>query len=224
MRWMPTLALVLLLGLGAAGLAAAQDEAAAEAAPAEAADMGVEVIPMSEADMAMSEEEAQQRVWWGNRSISKGNYIKFEKFVPDCPGICDRCDQNMICCDTGCPCEKCNYICDDCDNCMIWDKIFFDLDKSVLRSDGIAECEKILAYMNENPNVHVMIQGHTCDLAPDAYNVALGQRRANSVMHWLEEHGIPSYRMRTHTYGETTPWVGTEIRYLNRRAVVVVDK
>jgi len=214
MRWMHRTALAVLLGL-AAGTAAAQD---AE---------GVEVIEVVDYEAEASEapaEAAPADVWWGNRSISNGNYLKFEKFEPNCPGICDRCDENMICCDTGCPCEKCNYICDDCENCIIWDKIFFDLDKSDLRPEGIVECNKILEYMRLNPTVNVKVQGHTCDLAPDDYNIALGQRRADSVRQYLIDNGIAPHRIGTRTFGETTPWVGLEIRHLNRRAVVNAEK
>lgn len=175
-------------------------------------------------------------VWWGNRSIAYGNYIRFElgpagapraaaiEVDPNCPGDCKFCDENMICCKTGCKCERCQYICDDCSDCpaAYFDKIFFDLDRSVLRPEGREECDKIIEYLNMHPDKDVIIEGHTCDLAPDDYNVGLGQRRADSVQRYLVEHGVNSSRISIVTYGETQPWVGLEQRELNRRAIVIV--
>lgn len=151
-------------------------------------------------------------VWWGNRSISYGNYIKFNKVDAKCAG---PAQDDCIC--PGCVGADCPPPCDDAGP---WDKIFFDLDKSVLRPAGIVECEKILAYLNANPTKGVFIEGHTCDLAPDDYNIGLGQRRANAVREWLVSRGVDPARIQTRTFGETTPWVGLEQRDLNRRAIV----
>ncbi len=152
-------------------------------------------------------------VWWGNRWISYGNYIKFDKVDARCAGPATA---DCIC--PGCVGADCPPPCDDIGP---WDKIFFDLDKSVLRPAGIVECEKILAFLNANPTKGVFIEGHTCDLAPDDYNIALGQRRANAVREWLISRGVNPARLQTRTYGETTPWVGLDSRELNRRAVVI---
>ena len=187
-------------------------------------------------DTAESADGQAQGVWWGNRSISYGNYIRFERLDLNagrgaeldidagCPGECKFCDENLVCCTTGCQCEKCEYICDDCDDCPggYFDKIFFDLDKSVLRPEGREECDRVLAYLEAHPEKDIVIEGHTCDLASDDYNVGLGQRRARSVEQYLIEHGVNSSRIQTATYGETLPWVGLEQRELNRRAVVLV--
>ena len=175
------------------------------AEPAAAADanlMAEETAP--EAPAAPS----NQDVWWGNRSIAFGNYIKFEKS--------DAVRQPCI--------HGCYEPCGSCPECreMIFDKIFFDLDKSVLRPEGREECDKIVTYMNTLKDVDVIIQGHCCDLATDQYNVGLGQRRADSVKRYLTEHGIDPARMTTRTYGECEPWKGITERALNRRAVVIV--
>lgn len=166
--------------------------------------------------------EAGGDVWWGNRAVSYRNYIPIE--APDCVGDCTYCDKNMICCRTGCPCENCQYICDNCSDCppTTFDKIFFDLDQSVLRPDAIIECNKVLEYLRANPAKHVLIEGHCCDLATEVYNIGLGRRRAESVKQYLVQNGISADRILTETYGETRPWVGVEQRELNRRAIVIV--
>ncbi len=177
-----------------------------------------------EAEMLEGEPGIAPDVWWGNRSVAYGNYMKFDRIDAACEGICKYCTKDMICCQTGCPCESCQYICDDCDDCppMVFDKIFFDLDKAVLRPEGVAECARIAGYLNAHPEFDAIIEGHTCDLATDQYNIDLGSRRAESVKQCLIEHGVNSSRLSTRTYGEEQPWVGVEQRQLNRRAVVIV--
>lgn len=167
----------------------------------------------------------QQGVWWGNRAVSYRNYIPFEKVDAHCDGICTYCTPDMVCCETGCLCVSCQYICDDCDDCTpgLWDKIFFDLDKSDIRPDAIPELEKILAFLRQNPAETVLVEGHTCDLASDAYNMALGQRRANAVKNWLTARGIAPNRIETVTHGERRPWQPIPVRHLNRRAIVVAE-
>lgn len=153
-------------------------------------------------------------VWWGNRSIAWGNYIKFDK--PNPKACC--CDHRKVCV------AGCAQGCGDCEACKLitFDKIFFDLDKSVLRPAGREECDRVVKYMNENPDVDVLVQGHCCDLASDAYNVGLGQRRADSVKRYLTEHGIAGSRIKAVSFGERQPWQPLEHRELNRRAIVIV--
>jgi len=189
--------------------------AVAEEAVVVEAPAAVEEPAATDANLLAEEAKAEtpaapsnQDVWWGNRSIAFGNYIKFDKS--------DAARQPCI--------HGCYEPCGSCPECheMIFDKIFFDLDKSVLRPEGRAECDKIVAYMNTLKDVDVIIQGHCCDLATDQYNVSLGQRRADSVKKYLTEHGIDPARMTTRTYGEREPWKGITERALNRRAVVIV--
>ena len=214
-----TLAVAVALAVGIAPAWAEDAPAAevvvepAEAAPAEAAPAEAPATEVPADAPAMADEQpaapSNQDVWWGNRSIAFGNYIKFDKST----AVREPCVH-------GCyePCGSCP----ECHQPMIFDKIFFDLDKSVLRPAGKEECDKVIAYMNAHPDIDVIVQGHTCDLAPDAYNVALGDRRAASVKHYLVEHGINSGRISTRTYGEHEPWQPTEHRELNRRAIVIV--
>lgn len=205
----------------------AQDQPAAEApaveapaAEAPAAEIGA--VTDYQPEVAANDQVEPAEVWWGNRGVAYRNYIPVQG--PDCQGECKYCDKNMICCRTGCVCATCEYICDDCHDCppTYFDKIFFDLDKSVLRPDAIIECNKVLDYMRANPGRAVQIEGHCCDLATETYNVGLGQRRADSVARYLVENGVSADRISTQTYGETRPWVGVDQRELNRRAVVIV--
>ncbi len=189
----------------------------------EAVPLAEEAAPLEVTDLPAESQDAETQdavtvtpidVWWGNRSISYGNYIKFDKVDARCGGPATKDCICPDCIGADCP-PPCEVI-----GAGPWDKIFFDLDKSVLRPASIEECHKILAYLNANPEKGVFIEGHCCDLASDAYNVGLGQRRANAVRQWLIDQGIAPQRLQTKTFGETTPWVGREKRELNRRAIV----
>lgn len=210
------MSITLVLGVACIAPAWAEDAAVAEVTVEPAADAVAIEEPAAEvpADAAaMADEQpvahSNQDVWWGNRSVAFGNYIKFDKSTAERQPCIHGCYE---------PCGSCP----ECHEPMIFDKIFFDLDKSVLRPAGKEECERVIAYMNAHPGIDVIVQGHCCDLAPDAYNIALGQRRAESVKRYLVEHGIDSGRISTRTYGEREPWQPVEHRELNRRAIVIV--
>lgn len=53
----------------------------------------------------------------------------------------------------------------------------------------------------------VSIEGHTDDVGPDARNMGLSERRAQSVQRWLVEHGVEAARLEAHGFGETRPLV-----------------
>lgn len=104
----------------------------------------------------------------------------------------------------------------------VLNNVLFDFDKSVLRPDGKAETDKVINWMNEWKKDTVLIEGHTCDIGTDEYNMGLGQRRADSIKNYMVQSGIDSGRITTQSFGETQPAVpntSSENRKLNRRGV-----
>jgi len=104
----------------------------------------------------------------------------------------------------------------------VLNNVLFDFDKSTLKPEGKAETDKVVAAMKEYPNDTLAIVGHTCDIGPAEYNMALGQRRANAVKAYMVESGIAADRITTVSKGETEPAVPNDTpanRKLNRRAV-----
>jgi len=100
--------------------------------------------------------------------------------------------------------------------------VLFDFDKSTLKPEGKAECDKVVAELKKNSKEKVEIQGHTCNVGEEAYNMGLGQRRADSVAKYLVEQGISESRITTKSFGETEPAVPNDTpanRKLNRRAI-----
>jgi OOP family OmpA-OmpF porin len=66
----------------------------------------------------------------------------------------------------------------------------------------------------------VVIEGHTCDMGPDAYNQKLSERRAAAVRDYLVQNGVNAANLSTVGYGESQPMADNKTRSgreLNRR-------
>ena len=81
--------------------------------------------------------------------------------------------------------------------------IYFDLDKSNIRKDAALELEKILAVMNQYPNMKVDVRSHTDCRQTAKYNLKLSDRRAKSTLAWLVKNGIAADRLTGKGYGES---------------------
>ncbi|MGE0084126.1 MAG: OmpA family protein [Desulfococcaceae bacterium] len=103
----------------------------------------------------------------------------------------------------------------------------FTFNKSELSEDAKAELD-ILAevLIQENRNVYIEIQGHTDNIGTEAYNLKLGQFRADAVKNYLHtKHEIPLNRMDSFSYGKSRPVAPNdtaENRAQNRRVVLMV--
>ena len=85
--------------------------------------------------------------------------------------------------------------------------IFYDFDKATLRPESTAALDSLIDLLNENPNVTIELSSHTDFRGSDAYNEGLSQRRAESVVNYLIEHGIAQDRLSPVGYGEKKPKV-----------------
>ncbi|WP_025667939.1 OmpA family protein [Aquimarina megaterium] len=82
--------------------------------------------------------------------------------------------------------------------------IYFDLDKSFIRPDAEIELQKIIATLNEYPDLKIDVRSHTDSRADDDYNMYLSERRAKSTIKYIVEKGkIDRYRVTGRGYGET---------------------
>ena len=105
--------------------------------------------------------------------------------------------------------------------------VHFGFDKSVLSKETKAALDCFAANVKtENKNVYIEIQGHTCNIGNQEYNMMLGLGRAEAVRWYLKtQHGIPLHRMHTISYGEFKPIADNSIRSnrgKNRRVEIVV--
>jgi len=86
---------------------------------------------------------------------------------------------------------------------FVLENIYYDLDKSNIRPDAAVELDKLVVILNEHPTMRIELSSHTDSRAPDAYNMALSQRRAASAVAYLVSKGISKDRMIAKGYGET---------------------
>jgi outer membrane protein OmpA-like peptidoglycan-associated protein len=80
--------------------------------------------------------------------------------------------------------------------------------------------------LRANPGLRIRIEGHTCNIGTAEYNLALGDRRARSVMQYLISNGIAADRLTTVSFGEENPKYDNsreETRRLNRRAAMTLQ-
>lgn len=102
----------------------------------------------------------------------------------------------------------------------------FDFDKSTLKSEGVATLNKLASDIKKMKLEVVIIVGYTDSVGTDAYNIALGQRRANAVKSFLTNAGgVEATRVYTESKGKADPVASNataEGRAKNRRAVIEV--
>ena len=84
--------------------------------------------------------------------------------------------------------------------------IFFDYNKSDIRSDEVPTSQQNAAFLSQHPNLKVIIEGHCDDRGSEEYNFALGTSRAESVKQLLLQEGLPAERLRTISYGKEKPF------------------
>jgi len=107
----------------------------------------------------------------------------------------------------------------------VGDRVYFDLDKFNIRNDQRAQLEKQAAWLKRYPAVQVTIEGHADERGTREYNLALGEKRANSAKDFLVANGIPANRVKVISYGKERPVAlgHDEASWAqNRRAVTVI--
>ena len=88
---------------------------------------------------------------------------------------------------------------------FINEDIFFEFDSSTLSPKAQAILKAKAEWMARNPHLNIVIEGHCDNRGTTEYNLALGERRAESVKRYLEDLGISESRIRTISYGEERP-------------------
>ena len=107
------------------------------------------------------------------------------------------------------------------------DTVHFATDSSDIDSEAQAILTKQAAWLQKFPNVRVTIEGHCDERGTREYNLALGDRRANSAKNFLVNAGVAASRISVISYGKERP-IATgsdeESWAQNRRAVTVVPQ
>ncbi len=98
--------------------------------------------------------------------------------------------------------------------------IFFETAKYELLEDSFAELDRVVELLNKNPNLKILIEGHTDSVGDNNSNLALSKDRALSVYNYLINKGIEKLRLEVKGYGEKKPIANNssdEGRKQNRR-------
>ena len=107
------------------------------------------------------------------------------------------------------------------------DRVFFETDSYSLDGPSRATLDAQAAWLTRNAGVRVTIEGHADERGTREYNLALGDRRANSARDYLQSRGVSAARMQTISWGKERPAVDGHDESAwaqNRRAVTVVPE
>jgi peptidoglycan-associated lipoprotein len=85
------------------------------------------------------------------------------------------------------------------------ENVHFEFDRADLTPEAVAVLKKKASWLGYNPQVAVMIQGHCDERGTNEYNLALGERRAQSAKNFLVTMGIDGARLSMISYGEERP-------------------
>ena len=102
--------------------------------------------------------------------------------------------------------------------------VYFDFDVSNVNEQYSAILDAHATFLNANSDVKVLVEGHADERGTPEYNIALGERRAKSVVTYLENMGVAAGQLTVVSYGEEKPMVKDRSENAfakNRRAVLV---
>ena len=108
----------------------------------------------------------------------------------------------------------------------VGDRVLFGTDRSDLSPSGQATVEALAVWLKSFPSVTMTVEGHADERGTREYNLALGERRANSVQDYLIALGVNPNRVSTISFGKERPVVlgsNEEAWAQNRRAAFVVN-
>ena len=88
---------------------------------------------------------------------------------------------------------------------VLIDNIFYAFDKATLLPESKNALDSLILMLNENPNITIELSAHTDYRGAEAYNKKLSQKRAESVVNYLINHGIAPDRLTPVGYGEEKP-------------------
>ena len=105
------------------------------------------------------------------------------------------------------------------------DRVYFALNKYNLTPASVEVLNLQAEWLNADPNVNVIVEGHCDERGTREYNLALGEKRAMAVKNYLVNKGVAPTRIKTISYGKERPAVlgNNETAWAqNRRAITVV--
>lgn len=102
--------------------------------------------------------------------------------------------------------------------------IYFEYDSAIVRSEYDKLLVRVSTDLINNPQLKIVLEGHTDERGTREYNLALGEKRANSVLKQLSILGVSRSQMKSLSFGEENPsalGVEDDILALNRRVEII---
>ncbi len=93
----------------------------------------------------------------------------------------------------------------DLNKYFVVENIYYDLDKWNIKPEAAKELDKLVQLLVDNPEIKIELSSHTDSIASVEYNMQLSQKRAESAVNYLVEHGISPERLVAKGYGELRP-------------------
>ena len=109
---------------------------------------------------------------------------------------------------------------------QVGNTVYFGFDSAELSGKAQTTLDRQAAFLNVNPALVVIVEGHADERGTREYNLALGDRRATAVRDYLLAKGLNSARIRTVSYGKERPAVSgsnEDSWEKNRRAATVLN-
>ena len=107
---------------------------------------------------------------------------------------------------------------------MVPDKIYFAFDSAKLNNSSKETLNTVAEWLKSKSDIKIIIEGHCDERGTREYNLALGQKRAESAKNYLVSKNIDANRIKVVSYGKEKPELlgsGESVWSKNRRAVVV---
>jgi outer membrane protein OmpA-like peptidoglycan-associated protein len=108
---------------------------------------------------------------------------------------------------------------------FVFENVFFEFDKYELKSESISSLKRLYKFLTENPNVNLLIEGHTDNVGNRTYNMQLSMQRAQSVKTYLVAEGLHPARLIVNGRGDLEPMVpntSADNQARNRRITIRV--
>jgi OOP family OmpA-OmpF porin len=112
----------------------------------------------------------------------------------------------------------------DANGCWVTPIVYFDFDKDYVKPEFHYGLDEVAAVLRNNPGVTMALEGHTCNIGTETYNLGLSDRRANQVAKYLGKGGVTAANLSTVGYGLSNPAASNDTkegRKLNRRTELV---
>jgi peptidoglycan-associated lipoprotein len=84
--------------------------------------------------------------------------------------------------------------------------IYFDFDRYAIRADAQPTLQRLASLLTSELTPELVIEGHCDERGTSAYNLVLGERRAQAAKQYLEDHGLTAPQIRVTSYGKERPF------------------